>query len=211
MEWPNIVPLTDQCHGLARTYKSIGTSARTGGRDVAISLFDTLNLKATAGSASLEVLTQRLDDKGDSFSTLIVIPSNDTTTRFELKNCFLRQTNSRLRGTRRGLLACAEPWLRRKTIKRLHRHCDRSFADREVAELSDRRGVRDPSLQGRRALGSLCAGVALSAHGPNRSFERTASGSFAGFRLPFNSNVNATQADLLRRECRAILLCFLAC
>ena len=93
IEWPSVMPLTDQCRGLAGTYRSIGSSTRTGSRDVAISLFDTLNLKATADSASLEVLTQRIDDKGDSFSTLIVIPGNDTTTRYELKNCYcVKQT-----------------------------------------------------------------------------------------------------------------------
>jgi hypothetical protein len=67
---------------------STGIVADAHGREVSLSLFDVLNLKATARRVSLEVATQRLDEKGDAFSTLVVIAGDAQTNRFELKNCF---------------------------------------------------------------------------------------------------------------------------
>jgi len=91
--WPRLVPLGDQCQSLTGTYSSSGVLADANGKDVRLSLLDALNLNTTAGAVSLEVLTQRLDEKGDSFSTLVVTADDVPHTRHELKGCFcVRQT-----------------------------------------------------------------------------------------------------------------------
>jgi len=91
--WARPVPLLDHCRSLAGTYLSSGISAVAHDRQVALSLLDALNVDTTAQRVSLEVVTQRLDDKGDAFSTLVVVSGEAQPTRHELKNCFcVRQT-----------------------------------------------------------------------------------------------------------------------
>lgn len=86
--WPRIAPPADQCRGLTGTYSSLGTLALGDRSEVPVSLFDVLHLNAASTSASLEVVTQRLDKNGDAFSTLVVIPVADRASRHELKNCY---------------------------------------------------------------------------------------------------------------------------
>ena len=86
--WPEPVALSDQCHGLAGTYSSVGISIRPDGTESPISLFATLNLKSAASSVSLEVVTRRVDNKGDTFSTLIVKPGDDPSARHEIASCY---------------------------------------------------------------------------------------------------------------------------
>lgn len=94
-DWPDVMTAGEECRGLNGTYANSGELAvADSGRSDAL-LTQILHLSRGAKVVSLAVRTQRLDNKGDAISTLLVVPDGDESSRTELTNCFcIRQTLS---------------------------------------------------------------------------------------------------------------------
>jgi hypothetical protein len=74
-------------------YDNAGNLAVTAQSTEPVLLTSVLGLPEPATSLSLTVITRKVDDSGDSLSTLEILPNGNTTARREITECFcLKQT-----------------------------------------------------------------------------------------------------------------------
>ncbi len=92
-DWPDLAGAGEECQALDGTYANAGVLALAAAKPQAVFLTQLLALSANAGEISLSVKTQRLDQRGDAFSTLVVALDGDRREPRELTHCFcVRQT-----------------------------------------------------------------------------------------------------------------------
>ncbi len=89
-DWGELSTLGPQCKSLEGTYVNEGV---VGGSTQPILLTSVLNFRSEAKTVSLTVRTRKVDQNGDSFIALVVIPEDDIANSYERDGCFcIKQT-----------------------------------------------------------------------------------------------------------------------
>lgn len=86
--WTPIARLGPECKGMNGDYDNAGTLAVTALSTEPALLTSVLGLAEPATRLSLVVVTRKTDKKGDSLSTLEVLPNGNTAARRKLEECF---------------------------------------------------------------------------------------------------------------------------
>lgn len=96
--WGELTTLGPECKSLAGTYLNQGVTSATDGIYEPVSLTSVLNIRSNARTVSLDVNTRKIDQNGDAFITLRIIPDGDVAARKEHEGCFCIK----------GTLACTQ-------------------------------------------------------------------------------------------------------
>lgn len=92
-QWSKISTLGSECKNIAGTYSNKGDLTVSNEAVQTVYLTNLFNLHRTAKSVSLGIYTRNMDENGDTFSTLEVVPDGDTDVRHTFENCFcVKQT-----------------------------------------------------------------------------------------------------------------------
>ena len=92
-EWGNLLSLGPECKSLEGIYLNEGITTVANGFTQPLLLTSVLNIRSYPRTVSLSVLTRRLDQNGDTFTTLRVVPDGDIAAAHELEGCFcIKQT-----------------------------------------------------------------------------------------------------------------------
>jgi hypothetical protein len=91
--WGTISALGPECKSLDGIYLNEGVTLTDGGEYQHLMLTSALNIHSNARTIELTVHTREVDQNGDSFITLQVVPSDNIADVHELKGCFcIKQT-----------------------------------------------------------------------------------------------------------------------
>lgn len=85
--WGELSTLGPECKSLDGTYLNEGTVAANGATQPLL-LTSVLNIPGDSRTVSLSVRTRRLDQNGDAFITLSVVPDGNAAALLELEGCF---------------------------------------------------------------------------------------------------------------------------
>jgi hypothetical protein len=86
--WGELTTLGPECKSLDGTYLNQGVTTAGDGIYEPVSLTSVLNIRSNARTVSLDVHTRRIDQNGDAFITLRIIPDGDVAARKEHDGCF---------------------------------------------------------------------------------------------------------------------------
>ncbi len=86
--WGHLSALGPECKSLDDTYLNKGVTVAANGVTQFLLLTSVLNIRSDARTVSLSVRTRRLDQNGDAFITLRVIPDGNIAGLRELESCF---------------------------------------------------------------------------------------------------------------------------
>ena len=91
--WGDLSALGPECKSLEGSYLNEGLITGVNGRTQPVILTSILNIPSEAMTVSLTLRTRKLDQNGDAFVTLRVIPDNNAAAPQEVDGCFcIRQT-----------------------------------------------------------------------------------------------------------------------
>jgi len=91
--WGEITQLGSECMALEGTYLNEGVVVVADGATQHLLLTSVLAMQSTARTVSLSVRTRKIDQNGDAFTTLRVVPDGDSAAMVELEGCFcIKQT-----------------------------------------------------------------------------------------------------------------------
>lgn len=91
--WGEINQLGFQCKALDGTYLNEGAVVATEGAAQPLLLTSVLAMQRNARTVSLSIQTRKIDQNGDAFVTLRVVPDEDSASMKELEGCFcIKQT-----------------------------------------------------------------------------------------------------------------------
>lgn len=91
--WGKLSTLGAECKSLEGTYLNEGVTVTGNGITQSLLLTSALNISSDARTVSLSVYTRKLDQNGDAFTTLRIIPDGNFTNFHELEGCFcIKQT-----------------------------------------------------------------------------------------------------------------------
>lgn len=91
--WGEINQLGFQCKALDGTYLNEGAVVATEGAAQPLLLTSVLAMQRNARTVSLSIHTRKIDQNGDAFVTLRVVPDEDSASMKELEGCFcIKQT-----------------------------------------------------------------------------------------------------------------------
>lgn len=91
--WGEINQLGFECKALDGTYLNEGAVVAAEGVAQPLSLTSVLAMQSSARAVTLNVHTRKIDQNGDSFITLRVVPDEDSASMKELDGCFcIKQT-----------------------------------------------------------------------------------------------------------------------
>jgi len=91
--WGNLSTLGPECKSLEGSYANEGVTVAANGVTQSLLLTSVLNIQSDAKTVSLSVRTRRLDQNGDGFITLSVVPDGNMAAIHELQGCFcIKQT-----------------------------------------------------------------------------------------------------------------------
>ena len=92
-DWGALSALGPECKSLEGTYMNDGVATGIDGSTQSVSLTSVFNIRSDARTVSLGVRTRRVDQNGDAFITLQVLPDGNTAVFQELEGCFcIKQT-----------------------------------------------------------------------------------------------------------------------
>ena len=94
----DLAMLGPECKSVEGTYFNPGVITAADGVHEPVSLTSILNIRSNARTVSLDVHTRRIDQNGDAFITLRIIPDGDAAARKEHEGCFCIK----------GTLACTQ-------------------------------------------------------------------------------------------------------
>jgi len=91
--WGDMSALGPECKFLEGTYLNEGVTVTANGITQPLFLTSMLNIHSDARTVSLNVHTRKLDQNGDAFITLRVVPDENISVIHELESCFcIKQT-----------------------------------------------------------------------------------------------------------------------
>jgi hypothetical protein len=91
--WGNLSTLGPECKSVEGTYMNDGAIIAIDGNTRPLSLTSVLNISFEARIVSLYVHTRKIDQNGDAFITLRVVPDGNTAVFHDLDGCFcVKQT-----------------------------------------------------------------------------------------------------------------------
>jgi hypothetical protein len=91
--WGVISTLGPECKSLEGTYLNEGATVTANGITQPLLLTSMLNIHSDARTVSLNVHTRKIDQNGDAFVTLRVVPNENISSMHELEGCFcIKQT-----------------------------------------------------------------------------------------------------------------------
>jgi hypothetical protein len=92
-DWGDLSALGPECKSLEGTYMNDGVVTGIDGSTQSVSLTSVLNNRSEARIVSLSIRTRKVDQNGDAFITLRVVPDGNTAAFQELEGCFcIKQT-----------------------------------------------------------------------------------------------------------------------
>ena len=92
-DWGDLSALGPECKAIEGIYVNEGEVTSAGGSTQSLSLTSILNIRSAARVVSLRVRTRKMDQNGDAFVTLQVLPDGNTAALQELQGCFcIKQT-----------------------------------------------------------------------------------------------------------------------
>lgn len=86
--WGDLLALGPECKALEGTYLNEGVTATAKGDTQALLLASVLNIPSDARTLSLSVRMRRVDQNGDAFVTLRIVPDGNIAGLRELEGCF---------------------------------------------------------------------------------------------------------------------------
>lgn len=91
--WGEVLPLGRECKAVEGRYRNQGEIVDVNGVSQAALLTTLLDIRSDARVVSLKVHTRRVDQSGDAFITLAVVPDDNLANTHELETCFcIKQT-----------------------------------------------------------------------------------------------------------------------
>lgn len=91
--WGDLSALGPECKALEGTYLNEGVTAAAKGDTQPLLLTSVLNIRSDARNLSLSVRIRRVDQNGDAFATLRIVPDGNIAGLRELEGCFcIKQT-----------------------------------------------------------------------------------------------------------------------
>ncbi|MGE5303039.1 MAG: hypothetical protein ACM3TN_06895 [Alphaproteobacteria bacterium] len=91
--WGDLAALGPECKSLEGSYLNEGLITGVNGTTQPVLLTSVLNVPSETMTVSLTIRTRRLDQNGDAFVTLGVIPDNNPVATHEVEGCFcIKQT-----------------------------------------------------------------------------------------------------------------------
>lgn len=92
-DWGDPLTLGHECKSLEGTYMNEGVVTGIDGSTQPLLLTSVLNIRSEARIVSLNIRTRKVDQNGDAFITLQVVPDGNTAMFQELEDCFcVKQT-----------------------------------------------------------------------------------------------------------------------